>query len=178
MSPRRNEWERGVWRPRAVAAEKPAVENTPPVAPQASSADPSGTYEDRRGLGGRPGGRPRGAVGGGVRNWPTLTGCDGCAAARNRSRSSVPRAPPGGRTASSFIFLNPLLQNTRTERLPGTLFAAAPAPERAAAPQAWCCGSRGLAATLRRDQDRSSAATEPYSCIKVLFSPLLRRRGA
>jgi len=46
-----------------VAAEKPAVENTPPVAPQASSADPSGTYEDRRGLGGRPGGRPRGAVG-------------------------------------------------------------------------------------------------------------------
>ena len=46
-----------------MAAEKPAVENTPPVAPQASSADPSGTYEDRRGLGGRPGGRPRGAVG-------------------------------------------------------------------------------------------------------------------
>ena len=58
-----HEWERGVWRPRAVAAEKPAVENTPPVAPQASSADPSGTYEGRRGLGGRPGGRPRGAVG-------------------------------------------------------------------------------------------------------------------
>ena len=63
-----------------MAAEKPAVENTPPVAPQASSADPSGTYEDRRGLGGRPGGRPRGAVGGGVRNWPTLTGCYGCLA--------------------------------------------------------------------------------------------------
>ena len=46
-----------------MAAEKPAVENAPPVAAQASSADPSGTYEDRRGLGGRPGGRPRGAVG-------------------------------------------------------------------------------------------------------------------
>ena len=63
--------------------------------------------------------RPRGAVGGGVRNWPTLTGGYGCAVARNRSRSSVPRAPPGDRTASSFVFLNPLLQNTRTERLPG-----------------------------------------------------------
>ena len=39
------------------------------------------------------------------------------------------------------------------------------------APRAWCCGSRGLAATLGRDQDRSSAAKEhePYSCIEVLF---------
>ena len=117
-----------------MAAEKPAVENTPPVAPQASSADPPGTYEDRRGLGGRPGGRPRGAVGGGVRNWPTLTGCDGCAAARIRSGCSAPRAPPSGRTAISLVFLKPLLQNTHTERLPGTLFAAAPAPERVAAP--------------------------------------------
>ena len=98
-----------------MAAEKPAVENTPPVAPQASSADPSGTYEDRRGLGGRPGGRPRGAVGGGVRNWPTLTGCDGCLASRNWFGALVPRAYPGGPTASSFVFLNPLLQNTRTE---------------------------------------------------------------
>ena len=60
-----------------MAAEKPAVENTPPVAPQASSANPSSTYEDRRGLGGRPGGRPREAVGGGVRNWPTLWGSSG-----------------------------------------------------------------------------------------------------
>ena len=98
-----------------MAAEKPAVENTPPVAPQASSADPSGTYEDRRGLGGRPGGRPRGPVGGGVRNWPTLTGCYGCAVARNWDGALVPRAYPSVRTASSFAFLNPLLQNTRTE---------------------------------------------------------------
>ena len=45
-----------MWRPRAVAAEKPAVENTPPVAPQASSADPSGTYEEAD-LGGDRGGR-------------------------------------------------------------------------------------------------------------------------
>ena len=82
------------------------------------------------------------------------------------------------RRASSFVFLNPLLQDTSYREPSGTLFAAAPAPGRVAAPQAWCCGSRGLAATLRRDQDRSSAATEPYSCIKVLFSPLLRRRGA
>ena len=161
-----------------MAAEKPAVENTPPVAPQASSADPSGTYEDRRGLGGRPGGRPRGAVGGGVRDWPTLTGCYGCAVARYWSGGSAPRAPPGGRTASSFVFLNPLLHHTSYREGPGTLFAAAPAPERVAAPQAWRCGSRGLTATLRRDKDRSSAAKEPYSCIKVLFSPLLRRRGA
>ena len=79
-----------------MAAEKPAVENTPPVAPQASSADPSGTYEDRRGLGGRPGGRPRGAVGGGVRNWPTLMGSSGGLALRFWGGSLVPRASPKG----------------------------------------------------------------------------------
>ena len=95
-----------------MAAEKPAVENTPPVAPQASSADPSGTYEDRRGLGGRPGGRPRGAVGGGVREWPTLSGCYGCSVKWFWGGCSAPRAYPDDRTASSFIFLNPLLQNT------------------------------------------------------------------
>ena len=125
-------------------------------------------------LGGDRGGRS----GGGVREWPTLTGSSGRLALRFRGGCLVPRAPPGGQTASSFVFLNPLLQDTSCREPSGTLFAAAPAPGRVAAPQAWCCGSRGPAATLRRDQDRSSAAKEPYSCIKVLFSPLLRRRGA
>ena len=106
-----------------MAAEKPAVENTPPVAPQASSADPSGTYEDRRGLGGRPGGRPRGAVGGGVREWPTLTGGYGCVGARNWSGCLAPRASPGAHTASSLVFLNPLLQDTSYREASGTLFA-------------------------------------------------------
>ena len=143
-----------------MAAEKPAVKNTPPVAPQASSAGPSGTYEDRRGLGGRPGGRPRGAVG---RQGARVadTPCGLWLLGRAIMVRAAAAESSAARPNSQFLcFLEPPITGYAYREPSESLGPFSRHPRQSGLPR------------LRRDQDRSSAAADPYSllaCIKVLF---------
>ena len=70
---------------------------TPPVPTRTAGASEAD-------LGGDRGGRS----GGGVREWPTLTGGYGCSVERFLGGSLVPRDPPVCRTASSFVKISRL----------------------------------------------------------------------